>query len=56
VATQTWDNLKIFMCTEYAKSHRQDGLSVRATGYASAHNVMEEYAAATDELVENLIK
>ncbi len=54
VATQTWDNLKILMCTEYAKAHRQDGVSARATGYASAHNVMKEYAAATEELVENL--
>jgi hypothetical protein len=27
---------------------------VRATGYVSAHNVMEEYAAATEEIVENL--
>jgi hypothetical protein len=56
VATQTWDNPKIFMCIEYTKAHRQDGISVRATGYASAHNVMEEYAAATEELVENLTK
>jgi hypothetical protein len=54
--TQTWDNLKILMCTEYVKAHRQDGVSARATGYASAHNVMEEYAAATEELVENLTK
>jgi hypothetical protein len=56
VATQTWDNLKILMCTEYAKAHRQDGISARATAYASAHNVMEEYAAATEELIENLTK
>ncbi len=54
MATQTWDNIKILMCTEYAKTHRQDGVSARATGYTSAHNVMEEYAAATEELVENL--
>ena len=53
-ATQTWDNLKVLMCTEFAKVHRQDGTSARATGHASAHNVMEEYAAATEELVENL--
>jgi hypothetical protein len=44
------------MCTEYAKAHRQDSVSARATGYASAHKVMEEYAAATEELVENLTK
>ncbi len=54
MVTQTWDNLKILMCTECAKAHRQDGVSARATGYASAHNMMEEYAAATEELVENL--
>jgi hypothetical protein len=54
VATQTWDNLKILMCMKYAKAHCQDGISARAKGYASAHNVMEEYAAATEELVENL--
>ncbi len=54
VATQSWDNLKILMCTEYAKAHYQDGVSARAIGYVSAHNVMEEYAAATEELVENL--
>jgi hypothetical protein len=56
VATQTWDNIKILMCTEYAKAHRQDGVSARATGHVSAHNVMEEYTAATEELVENLTK
>jgi hypothetical protein len=56
VATQTWDNLKILMCKEYAKARRQDGISARATGYASAHNAMEEYTAATEELVENLTK
>ncbi len=56
MATQTWDNLKILMCTENAKAHRQDVISVRATGYASTHNVMDKYAAATEELVENLTK
>jgi hypothetical protein len=56
VATKTWENLKILMCTEYAKAHRQDGVSARATGHATAHNVMDEYTAATEELVENLTK
>ncbi len=55
MATQTWDNLKILMYMEYAKAHCQDGISARATGYASAHNVMEEYAAAKEELVENFM-
>jgi hypothetical protein len=54
VAIQTWENLKNLMCTEYAKAHHQDSVLARATGYASARNVMEEYAAATEELVENL--
>ncbi len=53
VAIQTWENLKNLMCTEYAKAHRQDSVSARATRYASAHNVMEEYAAASEELIEN---
>jgi hypothetical protein len=44
------------MCTEYAKAHCQDTVSARETGHASAHSVMEEYAAATEELVENLTK
>jgi hypothetical protein len=44
------------MCTEYAKAHRQDGISARATGYTSAHNVMEEYPAATEDLMKNLTK
>ncbi len=37
VAIQTWENLKNLMCTEYAKAHRQDLVSARATGHASAH-------------------
>jgi uncharacterized protein (DUF697 family) len=48
-ATQTWDNLKILMCTEYSKAHRQDTMSARATGHASAHNLIEEYAATTED-------
>ena len=54
IGVQTWANLKTMMCTEYAKTHRQDAVTARATGHASAHNVMEEYAAATEELIENL--
>ena len=54
VAIQTWENLKVLMCTEYAKAHRQDSVSARATGHASAHNVMDEYATVTEELVENI--
>ncbi len=54
LAPQTWANLKTMMCMEYAKTHRQDGVSAQATGHASTHNIMEEYAAATEELIENL--
>ncbi len=54
VADQMWANLKIMMCTEYAKTHRQDSITAKATGHASVHNVMEEYAAATEELIKNL--
>jgi hypothetical protein len=53
MAAQTWANLKTMMCMEYAKMHCQDGVSARATGHASTHNIMEEYTAATEELIEN---
>jgi hypothetical protein len=56
IASQTWDNLKVLMCTEYSKANCQDTVSARATGHASANNVMEDYAAATEELVKNLTK
>ncbi len=40
---------------EYAKMHHQDGVSARATGLVSAHNIMEKYAAAKwRNLIENL--
>ncbi len=55
VAMQTRENLKTIMCTEYAKTHCQDAITARATGHAPA-NVMEEYAHATEELIENLAK
>ena len=42
------------MCPEYAKAHHQDGLPARATGHTSAHNAIEEYTVATEDLVENL--
>jgi hypothetical protein len=48
-AIQTWANLKITMRMEYAKTHR-DGISAKTTGHASAHNVTNEYTAATEEL------
>jgi len=56
ITSQTWDNLKVLMCTEYLKANCQDSVSARATGHTSANNVMEDYAAAMEELVENLTK
>jgi hypothetical protein len=56
ISSQTWDNLKVLMCTEYLKANCQDSVSARATGHASANNVMEDHAAASEELVENLAK
>lgn len=53
-ATQTYDNLKIVMCTEYAKLNRQDATTARATGHASANAAAEEYAQATEELVAEI--
>jgi hypothetical protein len=56
IASQMWDNLKVLMCTKYSKANRQDTVLARATGHASANKVMKDYdyAAATEELVENL--
>ncbi len=54
VAMQTYENLKIVMCTEFAKLNRQDSTTARSTGHASANSVAEEYAQATEELVAEL--
>ena len=54
VATQTYENLKIVMCTEFAKLNRQDLTTARSTGHASANSVAEEYTQATEELVAEL--
>lgn len=56
VALQTYANLKVFMCTEYAKVNRQVLTSAQATGHVSVNNVMEEMAQATEELVVQLTK
>jgi hypothetical protein len=56
VVSQTWDNLKRLMTTEYSRAHKQDSTSARATGFASAHNVVEELAEATEEIIANLTK
>jgi PHP family Zn ribbon phosphoesterase len=43
------------MCFEYAKVNRQDSVTTKAVGRASA-NIMKKYAKATEKLVENLTK
>jgi hypothetical protein len=53
VAMQTYENLKVVMCTEFVKLNRQDATTARATGHASA-NAVGEYAQATEELVAEL--
>ena len=53
-AAQTYTNLKVLMCAEYSKLNRQDSTTARATGHASANNVVEEKAQATEELVAEL--
>ncbi len=54
VAAQTYANLKVLMCAEFSKLNRQDSTTARATGHASANNVVEEMAQATEELVAEL--
>ena len=44
------------MCAEYAKLNRQDLTTARATGHASANNVVDKLAQATEELVGELTK
>jgi hypothetical protein len=56
VAMQTYANLKDFMCTEYSKLNHQDATTARATGHASANNMVEEMTQATEELVTELTK
>ena len=51
---QTYANLKVLMCTEFSKLHRQDSTTARASGHASVNNVVEEMAQATEELVAEL--
>ena len=54
IATQTYANLKTLMCAEFAKLNWQDSTTAKATGHASANNVVEEMAQATEELVAEL--
>ena len=53
-ALQTYANLKTVMCMEFSKLNRQDSTTARATGHASANNIMEEMAQATEELIAEL--
>ena len=53
LAAQTYPNLKTMMSVEYSKLNRQDAVTARATGHASA-NAVEEFAKATEELVAEL--
>ncbi len=50
-AVQTYANLNVAMCTKFSKLNCQDATTARATGHASANNVVEEMAEATEELV-----
>jgi hypothetical protein len=36
IVAQTYENLRLVMCTEYAIFNRQDAITARATGHASA--------------------
>jgi hypothetical protein len=53
-AMQTYANLKVVMCTEFSKLNRRDSTTARATGHASANNMVEVMAQATEELVAEL--
>ena len=54
VIAQTYANFKVVMCAEFSKLNRQDATTARATGHASANNVVEQMAKATEELVAKL--
>jgi hypothetical protein len=51
---QTYANFKVVICAEFSKLSRQDATTARATGHASANNVVEQMAKATKELVAEL--
>ena len=54
IAAQTYANLKAVMCTEFSRLNRQDATSARTAGHASANNIVEEMANATEDLVAEL--
>ena len=51
---QTFGNFMVVMYAEFSKLNRQDATTARATGHASANNVVEQMAKATEELVAEL--
>ena len=51
---QTYANFKVVMCAEFSKLNRQDATTARATGHASANNVVKQMAKATEELIAEL--
>ena len=50
-AMQTYVNLRTVMNNEFTKLNRQDATTARATGHASANNIVEDIANTTGELV-----
>ena len=50
---QTYANF-VVMCAEFSKLNRQDSTTARATGHASANNVVKQMANETEELVVEL--
>ncbi len=53
---QLHKRMQILKCAEFSKLNRQDATTARATGDASANNVVEQMAKATEELVAELTK
>ncbi len=56
IAFQTWDNLKIMMSIEYAKTKRQDATTAAAVDYGSANATIDDYIMVMEGLVANLTK
>ncbi len=56
IAAQTYDNLKIVMCTEFAKLNRQDATTARASGHASAEELVAELTEIHAKQIKDLSK
>ena len=50
IADKTWQNIKVFISTEYAKENKQNKLTAKQL----KANLIEEQAEATEELIANL--